>query len=103
MTLNLAEIDFDYDFFSTTMPDGSLLILNKVSESLSSSGEEATEIKCINIIVQPVNTDGNLICSPVIGMGNDYLKLNSAYDYLQGQVLTEDNLEYCTMELFEDE
>lgn len=102
MTLNLAEIEFDYDFFSTTMPDGSLLILNKVSESLPSKNGEV-EIKGINIIIQPLGAEEYLICSSVIGMSNDYLSLNSDYPDLLGHVLTEDNLEYCTMELFENE
>lgn len=104
MTLDLSEVEFTYDFFTTTMPDGSTLILNKISEDfLTSDEKEDTVIKRINIIVSPVDGSDNIICSSVIGIGNDYLMLSSDYTSYLGKVLTEDNMKYCTLELYEDE
>lgn len=102
MTLDLSEITFTYDFFTTSMPDGSMLVLNKIDEDLLVEDEEA-EIKAINIVVEPVDGGDNIICSPVIGIGNDYFIIESDYDEYLGKALTEDNMKYCTMELYEED
>ena len=100
MLIDLSKVEFTYDFFSVSMPDGSLLVLNKVSEDFIVEGEEII-IKRINIVVQPVNGENNLLCSSVIGIGNDYLMLKSDYTDQLGKVLTEDNMKYCMLELYE--
>lgn len=100
MLIDLSKVEFTYDFFSASMPDGNLLVLNKVSEDFLVEGEEIT-IKRINIVVQPVNGENNLLCSSVIGIGNDYLMLKSDYTEQLGKVLTEDNMKYCMLELYE--
>ena len=103
MILDLANIHFTADFFSASMPDGSLLVLNNVNENFIGDDGNETEVKRINILVEPVDGSENISCSSVIGMGNDYLMLKSDYVEHLGKVLTEDNMKYCTMELYEDE
>lgn len=102
MTINLSEITFSYDFFSLPLPKGNTLIMNLVDECIASDGEE-TSIKGINIVVALEDGTGNVGCSSVIGMSNDYFTLTSGYPEYMGKVLTSENMQYCTMEIVEDE
>lgn len=102
MTLNLSEVEFEYDFFSSTMPDGSTLVLNKVSEDFVTDSYGEIEVKQINILIEPLVGSDNIICSPVIGTSNDYIEVNTDYEEYLGQVLTEDNMQYCTIEVYEE-
>lgn len=102
MILDLSKIDFTADFFSASMPDGSLLVLNNVDEDFIDSDGNETLVKHINILIQPVNGTENILCSSVIGIGNKYLMLKSDYEEQLGQVLNIDNMKYCTLELYED-
>lgn len=90
MTIDLSKVEFQYDFFSSTMPDGSLLILNKVDEDMASA---------INILIA---TDTEVRkCSPIIGMGNDKIMLYTEYKEYEGQCLNKDNIGYCFIDMFE--
>ena len=93
MKIDLSKVEFTYDFFSSTMPDGSTLILNNVSEDI---------VKQINILIQPVDGSANILCSSVIGYGNAKMRIKSDYSEYLGKVLTEDNMKYCTIEMYED-
>lgn len=93
MIIDLSKVEFTYDFFSSTMPDGSTLILNNISEDI---------IKQINILIQPIDGSANILCSSVIGCGNDKMRIKSDYSEYLGKVLTEDNMKYCTIEMYED-
>ena len=92
MIIDLSKVEFTYDFFSSTMPDGSTLILNNISEDI---------IKQINILIQPIDGSANILCSSVIGCGNDKMRIKSDYSEYLGKVLTEDNMKYCTIEMYE--
>lgn len=102
MTVNLSEIEFDYDFFSLPLPDGNTLIMNQVNEDFLTNGDE-TVVKGINIVVALEDGSGNVLCSSVIGMPNDYYTINSGYTEYVGKTLTSDNMKYCTMEIPENE
>ena len=102
MVLDLSKVTFDYDFFTSTMPDGNQLVLNKINEDFISSSKE-TEINGINIIVELLSTNESVLCSSVIGTSNDYIAVISDYEELQGKTLTTDNMKYCTLEMFEVE
>ena len=93
MLIDLSKIEFTYDFFSSTMPDGSTLILNNLSEDI---------VKQINILIQPIDGGANILCSSVIGCGNAKMRIKSDYSEYLGKVLTEDNMKYCTIEMYED-
>lgn len=103
MELILSEIQFDYDFFSTVMPNGYTLIINKIDEELTTSdGNVTANIKRLNIVITDTEDGNDILCSSVIGIGNEYLMIKSGYTEFLGKVLTEDNMKYCTLEIVED-
>lgn len=101
MTINLSEIEFDNDFFTTTIPSGDELILNKIDESLKIDTEDiVVDIK--NITIELVKTDNTFVSCPcVIGLGNEYLLIDTKYEELKGTVLTSDNMKYCTINVYD--
>lgn len=100
MTYELSNVEFTNDFFSLSLPDGSTLVMNRVSEALLNE-EEETEIKGVNIVV--VTEDVNVRCSSVVGTGNSYFTLSSDYSTCLGKALTSDIMPYCYLEIPEDE
>lgn len=101
MELYLDKITFLNDFFAVTMPDNNTLILNKIDESLKIKGENIdVEVKAINVEIY--TTEGDYITCPcVIGLGNDYIKIETKYKEYEGAVLTSDNMKYCTITVYE--
>ena len=102
MTIDLSEVEFKYDFFSLPLPDGNTLIMNQVDEDFLTNGDEVV-VKGINIVVALEDGSENVLCSSVIGMPNDYFTINSGYPEYVGKTLTADNMQYCTMEIPENE
>ena len=100
MTLDLSEVGFSYDFFTSTMPGGNQLVLNKIDEDFISSGME-TKVNGINIVVELLDTEESILCSSVIGTSNAYIAVESSYKELQGKALDTDNMKFCTIEMFE--
>jgi hypothetical protein len=98
MTIELDKVVFTNDFFSTPLPDGSIMVLNKVDESLLSDDEFA-EIKAINIEIWTYDEDV-IKCPCVIGLGNDLMEIKTNYTEYEGKVLTPDNMGYCTIEIY---
>lgn len=101
MTIDLSKITFENDFFSTMLPDGKYLVLNKIDESMKYQNVEVVcNIKVINIEVQDV--DGNATACPcIIGIGNDIMQINTDHTEYEGEVLTPDNMVFCTIEVYE--
>lgn len=102
MLLNLSEVVFDNDFFSIDTPDGNTLILNKIQESLkiSDNTDETVDIQNINIEIV-LEDEFYVRCPCVIGLGNEYIKINTNHLEYEGEVLTSDNMKYCTIEVYE--
>lgn len=101
MTINLSEIEFDNDFFMTTTPNGDELILNKMDESLKIDSEEETVLNIKNINIELVKTDNTYVkCPCVIGMGDEYIHIDTDYKDLEGVVLTSENMKYCTINIY---
>ena len=98
MTIELDKVVFTNDFFSTPLPDGSIMVLNKVDESLFSDGESA-EIKVINIEIWTYDEEV-VRCPCVIGLGNELMEIKTDYTEYEGKVLTPDNMGYCTIEIY---
>lgn len=99
MQISLDKVTFINDFFSTMLPDGSMLVLNKVDEDLVAEGAECI-IKSVNIEIQ--DTQGNVITCPcVIGLGNDLMQITTNHKEYEGVVLSPDNMVYCTIEVYE--
>lgn len=101
MELLLDKITFLNDFFAVTMPDNNTLILNKVDESLKiDSVDVIIDFKCINIEIY--TTEGTYITCPcVIGLGNEFIKIETKYKEYEGEVLTSENMKYCTITIYE--
>lgn len=100
MTIDLSKITFTNDFFSTILPDGKYLVLNKIDESIKLGNEEDCTIRSINLELQ--DTEGNALgCPCVIGIGNDFIKISTDHTEYEGEVLTPDNMEFCTIEVYE--
>ena len=102
MTLNLSEVEFDYDFFSLPLPSGNTLIMNKIDEDFAEGGTE-TAVKRVNIAVALEDGSAVVSCTSVIGMPCPYFTINSGYAEWQGKVLDADNMQYCTMEIPDNE
>lgn len=98
MIIDLSRVKFTNDFFSTILPDGSMLVLNKVDEDFLSEGTESI-VKAINIEVQ--TEDETVSCPCVIGLGNDIMQIVTDHTEYEGKVLTPDNMAYCTIEVYE--
>lgn len=99
MIINLATVEFENDFFVLSLPDTSTLILNKIDESLSIS-EGVSDIKRINVEIRK-DENTSIQCTSVIGMDSEQLKISTEYTEYEGEVLTADNMQYCTMEIYE--
>lgn len=99
MLINLDKAVFTNDFFTSQLPDGSLLVLNKVDEDFLSDGAECI-VKAVNIEIQ--DTEENIISCPcVIGLGNELMQITTEYKEYEGEVLTPENMVYCTIEVYE--
>ena len=99
MTIDLSKVVFDNDFFTTKIPDGSLLVLNKVEEDFISEEKECV-VKAINIQIQ-IDEDNVVVCPSIIGLGNDLMQITTNYKEHEGEVLTPENMAYCTLEIYE--
>lgn len=101
MTIDLSKVEFVNDIFSTILPDGGYIVLNKVDEDLLAEGDTVScPIKAINVEI--IDYEGNIAdCSCVIGLGNDRMEIKTDYKEYEGEVLTPDNMEYCTIEIYD--
>lgn len=100
MTIELDSITFTNDFFSVALPDGSTIIINKVDEDFITENDDECIVQAITIEVQDL--DGNIISCPcVIGMSNDIMEIATKHTEYEGEVLTPDNMGYCTIEIYE--
>lgn len=100
MTIELDSITFTNDFFSVALPDGSIIIINKVDEDFITENDDECIVQAIIIEVQDL--DGNIISCPcVIGMSNDIMEIATKHTEYEGEVLTPDNMGYCTIEIYE--
>ena len=99
MNIDLKDVEFTNDIFSTMLPSGDILILNKVEEDFSSVHGESV-VRAINIEIRDI--DDNIIkCPCIIGLGNDIMQIKTDYKEYEGDVLTPDNMEYCAIEIYD--
>lgn len=101
MIIELSKVTFVNDMFTTMLSDGGYLTLNKVDESFLAEGEEEEcKIKAINI--ELLDVDGNVTeCPCAIGLSNARMEIRTDYKEYEGEVLTPDNMEYCTIEIYD--
>ena len=101
MTIELAKVSFINDMFTTILPDGKIIVINTVNESLLPTDEtRATPIKCLNIDIR--DAFGNIFtCPSAIGLGNELMQINTDHKEYEGEVLTPGNMEFCTIEIYD--
>lgn len=99
MIIELKDISFTNDFFTTPLPDGSSLVINKIDEDFFADEDEIT-LDTFNIEVITENT--NVLCSSVIGTGNEFFKLMSDHTEYLGLLLDSKNIQYCYLEIADE-
>lgn len=105
MTFALDKIEFDNDIFSNDLADGSILVINRINEALSTDNlVNAPDTIIDRFNIQIVGTDGiTTNCSSVIGLEDAKTKISTEYKQYEGTLLDSNNISYCTLEVFEDE
>lgn len=104
MTVNLSEVVFTSDYWEIETDNGNTLILNKVYEQfqVEIDGQiHETSVKRINIAVLFAGETEQVICGGVVGVKDKYITVLSDYPEVQGEILTADNMDKCTI-LVED-
>ena len=101
MEIYLKDVIFENDFFTIGTPDGGTLRLNKIDEKLNDSVLlKDVEINRINIEFE--SYDGTItLCSSVIGLSNNLMEIQTNIRELEGEVLTAENMQYCTIVVYE--
>lgn len=101
MTIELAKVTFVNDMFTTVLPDGKVMVINVIDESpLPSDESEATIFKAVNIEIR--DASGNVTpCPSAIGVGNEFMETSTDHKEYEGEVLTPDNMEFCTIEIYD--
>ena len=101
MEIYLKNVTFENDFFTIGAPDGGTLRLNKIDEKLNVSVLlKDVEINRINIEYE--SSEGIVtLCSSVIGLSNNLMEIQTNNRELEGEVLTAENMQYCTIVVYE--
>lgn len=101
MEIYLKDVILENDFFTIGTPDGGTLRLNKIDEKLNVSVLlKDVEINRINIEYE--SSEGIVtLCSSVIGLSNNLMEIQTNIRELEGEVLTAENMQYCTIVVYE--
>ena len=101
MEIYLKDVTLENDFFTIGTPDGGTLRLNKIDEKLNVSVLlKDVEINRINIEYE--SSEGIVtLCSSVIGLSNNLMEIQTNIKELEGEVLTAENMQYCTIVVYE--
>lgn len=101
MDLYLKNVTFDSDIFSIDMPDGNVLVLNKIEESLRDTVNFIGDFEVNRINIEVMTETESIPCSSIIGLDTKYYKIVTSYKELEGKVLTAENMQYCTISIYE--
>lgn len=101
MEIYLKDVILENDFFTIGTPDGGTLRLNKIDEKLNvNTLLEDVEINRLNIEFE--SYEGTVtLCSSVIGLSNNLMEIQTNIRELEGEVLTAENMQYCTIVVYE--
>ena len=100
MIIDLSSVTFTNDLFQTSLPDGSTMYIYRLNEDFITEEGTECEVKSLTIEVYDEN-DTMASCPCIIGMSNDLMEIQTDYTEYEGEVLTEDNMQYCTIEVYE--
>ena len=101
MEIYLKNVIFENDFFTVGTPDGGTLRLNKIDEKLNVS------VLLKDVVINRINIefesyDGTVtLCSSIIGLSNNLMEIQTNIRELEGEVLTAENMQYCTIIVYE--
>lgn len=101
MTIYLDSVTFVNDFYTIGLSDGSSLVLNKLDEVFDTTDGSVT-VNRISIERVDYDEDGNelkTLCSSVIGLGDDNIKIETDFTEYEGAILTEENMALCRIEV----
>ena len=101
MEIYLKDVILENDFFTIGTPDGGTLRLNKIDEKLNVRVLlKDVEINRINIEYE--SSEGTVtLCSSIIGLSNNLMEIQTNIRELEGEVLTAENMQYCTIVVYE--
>lgn len=100
MIYNLNEAVFDNDFYSLETAKGDTIIFNLVDEQIGVGAEELS-VNAVNIAI--IDSDNNYHDGVnIIGEANKFYILKSDYTQYVGHPLDKDNIQYCTLEVYDD-
>ncbi len=101
MIIELDKVVFTNDIFSTMLPNGNYIVLNKIDEDFTAEGFEGESIvTAVNI--ELVDVEGNSIpCPTAIGLGNELMQIKTDYKEYEGDVLSPYNMAFCTIEIYD--
>lgn len=101
MEIYLKDVTLENDFFTVGTSNGGTLRLNKIDEKLNDNTLlEDVEINRINIEFESYEGIVTL-CSSVIGLSNNLMVIQTNIRELEGEVLTAENMQYCTIVVYE--
>lgn len=102
MTIDLSQLTFEGDFAETELPDGSVLVLNKVSEDVPGDANTSAPVDCVNLMV--ITVSGEYVQhTNIVGMTGSAVTIESDYKELYGSRLTGDNMDKCYAVAIEEE
>ena len=101
MEIYLKDVILENDFFTVGTPDWGTLRLNKIDEKLNVRVLlKDVEINRINIEYE--SSEGTVtLCSSIIGLSNNLMEIQTNIRELEGEVLTAENMQYCTIVVYE--
>jgi hypothetical protein len=95
---------FNGDALTVTYGSGKEVLFTIVDEELAGSNHIG-RINRVTALAYTRNQDGTmkdgLICTTIIGLGDGVIGVRSDLPELRGKTLNKDNMEYCTVELYE--
>ena len=103
MIINITKNNFENNLFTQITESNCLLVLNSVQEhavyNVTSQDVKHCEVDAINIqlMQEKEGTVYYLSLPNIIGLGNDYISIESSYKELLGKPLTLDNIDKCTI------
>ena len=99
MTIDLSVVTFDNGLFQTDLPNGDVLYLYALDESL---GTESADVVINEIIIELLSGDTITNLSSIVGLTQNRISLLSKYTDVVGTKLTTENKDYCYIEVYDE-
>lgn len=99
MTIDLSLVTFDNGLFQTELPNGNILYMYELEESL---GTEKGDKVLNGIIIEIQNGDEITGQPTIIGLEEGSVQVLTDYEEIKGQVLTSENKDKCYMEISDE-